>query len=123
MSTYVIGDLQGCAASFDALLERCAFDARDDRVWLVGDLVNRGPDSLAVLHRVIALGDAATVVLGNHDLHLLAVAAGVRKLGRGDTLDALLAAPDAPRLLEWLRHRPARASRIDRQSRDRSSTC
>lgn len=106
MSTYVIGDLQGCAASFDALLNRCGFDARNDRVWLVGDLVNRGPDSLGVLRRVMALGDAATVVLGNHDLHLLAVAAGVRKPGRSDTLGALLAAPDVAQLLDWLRHRP-----------------
>ncbi len=106
MSTYVIGDLQGCAASFDTLLERCAFDARNDRVWLVGDLVNRGPDSLGVLRRVMALGDAATVVLGNHDLHLLAVSAGVRKPGRSDTLGALLAAPDVARLLDWLRRRP-----------------
>jgi bis(5'-nucleosyl)-tetraphosphatase (symmetrical) len=106
MSTYVIGDLQGCAASFDALLERVAFDATRDRVWLVGDLVNRGPDSLAALRRVIALGDAATVVLGNHDLHLLAVSAGVRRAGRGDTLGDILAAPDADRLLDWLRHRP-----------------
>jgi bis(5'-nucleosyl)-tetraphosphatase (symmetrical) len=106
MSTYVIGDLQGCAASFDALLERVAFDATRDRIWLVGDLVNRGPDSLAALRRVIALGDAATVVLGNHDLHLLAVSAGVRRAGRGDTLGDILAAPDADRLLDWLRHRP-----------------
>ncbi len=106
MSTYVIGDLQGCAASFDALLERCAFDPHRDRVWLVGDLVNRGPDSLGVLRRVMALGDAATAVLGNHDLHLLAVAAGLRKSGRRDTLGPLLAAPDAATLLDWLRHRP-----------------
>jgi bis(5'-nucleosyl)-tetraphosphatase (symmetrical) len=106
MSTYVIGDLQGCAASFDALLARIAFDVARDRVWLVGDLVNRGPDSLGTLRRVIALGDAATVVLGNHDLHLLGVSAGVRKAGRGDTLDAVLAAPDAASLLDWLRHRP-----------------
>ena len=105
MSTYAIGDLQGCAQSFDALLNRIAFDARIDRLWLVGDLVNRGPDSLAVLRRVMTLGDAVTVVLGNHDLHLLAVWAGVRKRSRNDTLDGVLAAPDATRLLNWLRHR------------------
>src|SRR5450432_303447 len=99
MPTYAIGDLQGCAASFDALLERVEFDAANDRVWLVGDLVNRGPDSLGVLRQVMALGASATVVLGNHDLHLLAVAASVRKAGRGDTLDALLAAPDADHML------------------------
>lgn len=106
MSTYVVGDLQGCARSFDELLDRVGFDARTDRVWLVGDLVNRGPDSLAVLRRVVALGDAARVVLGNHDLHLLAVAAGVRKPGRQDTLDGVMTAPDAGELLDWLRHQP-----------------
>jgi bis(5'-nucleosyl)-tetraphosphatase (symmetrical) len=106
MSTYVIGDLQGCAASFDALLAQVNFDARRDRVWLVGDVVNRGPDSLGALRRVIALGDAATVVLGNHDLHLLAVAAGVRREGKGDTIADILAAPDRAALLDWLRARP-----------------
>ncbi len=106
MSTYVIGDPQGCAASFDALLDRVAFDPQVDRIWVVGDLVNRGPDSLGVLRQIIALGQSATVVLGNHDLHLLAVSAGVRKPGRGDTLDAVLAAPDADALLAWLRRRP-----------------
>jgi bis(5'-nucleosyl)-tetraphosphatase (symmetrical) len=105
MSTYAIGDLQGCAASFDALLARIRFDASRDCVWLVGDLVNRGPDSLGTLRRAIALGDAASVVLGNHDLHLLAVAAGVRKAGRGDTLADILAAPDVDALLDWVRHR------------------
>ena len=92
MSTYVIGDLQGCAASFDALLERIGFDAANDRVWLVGDLVNRGPDSLGTLRRVIGLGEVAVAVLGNHDLHLLAVSAGVRRSSRGDTLAEILAA-------------------------------
>ncbi len=106
MSTYAIGDLQGCAASFDALLDHVGFDPSTDRAWLVGDLVNRGPDSLGALRRAIALGDAATVVLGNHDLHLLAVAAGVRRRGAGDTLDDVLSAPDADALLDWLRHRP-----------------
>lgn len=106
MSTYAIGDLQGCAQSFDRLLERIAFDRREDRLWLVGDLVNRGPDSLGVLRRVMALGDVATVVLGNHDLHLLAVGAGARRRGRNDTIADVLAAPDAARLLDWLRHRP-----------------
>ena len=106
MSTYAIGDLQGCASSFDALLDRIAFDPHIDRLWLVGDLVNRGPDSLGALRRVMAQGDTATVVLGNHDLHLLAVAAGVRKRGRNDTIDAVLEAPDATPLLDWLRHRP-----------------
>lgn len=106
MSTYAIGDLQGCAASFDALLEHVRFDPSCDRVWLVGDLVNRGPDSLGALRRLIALGDLASVVLGNHDLHLLAVSAGVRKAGRDDTLADVLDAPDAHELLDWLRGRP-----------------
>lgn len=106
MSTYAIGDPQGCAAALDALLERVAFDPAHDRLWVVGDLVNRGPDSAGVLRRIIALGDAATVVLGNHDLHLLAVHAGVRRAGKGDTLDDVLQAPDAVALIDWLRHRP-----------------
>ena len=117
MSTYAIGDLQGCAQSFDALLGRIAFDARNDRLWLVGDLVNRGPDSLGALRRVMALGDAATVVLGNHDLHLLAVSAGVRRRSRNDTLDEVFDAPDAKQLLDWLRHRPL-AHRATVQNRD-----
>ncbi len=106
MSIYVVGDLQGCAASFDALLERIRFDPAVDRVWLVGDLVNRGPDSAAALRAVMGLGRAATVVLGNHDLHLLATSIGARKQGRGDTLAPLLAAPDADALLDWVRHQP-----------------
>ena len=106
MATYAIGDLQGCCEAFERLLERIAFDHAHDRLWLVGDLVNRGPDSLGALRRVKALGDAATVVLGNHDLHLLAVSIGTRKAGKSDTLDEVLAAPDADELLDWLRHRP-----------------
>lgn len=106
MPTYAIGDLQGCAASFDALLDHIGFDPARDRVWLVGDLVNRGPDSLGVLRRVIGLGDAAVSVLGNHDLHLLAVSAARRHAGRGDTIDDVLAAPDARELLDWLRRLP-----------------
>src|SRR6185369_10327648 len=79
MATYAIGDLQGCAEEFDALLTKIEFRASKDTVWLVGDLVNRGPDSLGVLRRVIALGKSAVTVLGNHDLHLLATVAGRRK--------------------------------------------
>jgi bis(5'-nucleosyl)-tetraphosphatase (symmetrical) len=104
---YAIGDLQGCHAEFMALLERIRFDPGRDRLWLTGDLVNRGPASLAVLREVRSLGDAATVVLGNHDLHLLAMAfapAGVRK--REKELEAVLDAPDAAELLAWLRARP-----------------
>ncbi len=106
MSTYAIGDLQGCHAEFVALLERLAFDPRRDRLWLAGDLVNRGPGSLACLREVKALGEAAQVVLGNHDLHLLAVARGGARTRRKDTLAAILEAPDREALLDWLQSRP-----------------
>lgn len=106
MSTYVIGDLQGCFRSFQALLDAIDFDSADDRLWLVGDLVNRGLDSLAVLRFVKALGDRAITVLGNHDLHLLAVASGFERLKRDDTLSEILNAPDREELLDWLRAQP-----------------
>jgi len=107
VALYAIGDLQGCHAQFMALLERIRFDPARDRLWLTGDLVNRGPDSLAVLREVKSLGDCATTVLGNHDLHLLAMAFAprtVRKRERG--LEAVLEAPDASELLGWLAARP-----------------
>jgi len=103
MATYLIGDLQGCCKPLDALLRKIAFDPRVDQLWLVGDLVNRGHDSLSVLRQLSALGGAVTVVLGNHDLHLLAVAEGVVPRGKHDTLDGILAAPDCAELLHWLR--------------------
>lgn len=106
MAVYAIGDVQGCYEPLLALLEQVNFDRRRDRLWLVGDLVNRGPDSLGVLRFVRGMGDAATVVLGNHDLYLLMVAAGFRKRGKDDTLEAVLAAPDRDDLLEWLASRP-----------------
>ena len=106
MTTYAVGDIQGCAGSFDRLLEAIAFDPATDRLWIAGDLVNRGPDSLGVLRRAMALGERATVVLGNHDLHLLAIAAGVRPPAPDDTLDDILAAADRPKLIDWLRCRP-----------------
>src|SRR5512136_2450910 len=106
MSTYAIGDIQGCARTFDRLLERLKFNPRRDRLWLVGDLVNRGPGWLGVLRRVRELGDAVTAVLGNHDLHLLARALGVRKAERDDTLDDVLAARDRDQLIDWLAARP-----------------
>src|SRR3984885_2401419 len=102
MALYAIGDVQGCDAELGALLGAVKFSANRDRLWFVGDLVNRGPDSLKVLRRVRSLGDAATVTLGNHDLHLLAVALGGARLRDDDTLDELLAAPDRDVLLEWL---------------------
>lgn len=106
MATYAIGDLQGCHAEFVELLERLDFNPRHDRLWLAGDLVNRGPASLACLREVMALGDAAEVVLGNHDLHLLAVARGGARLKRRDTLSEILEAPDSDALLDWLQARP-----------------
>lgn len=106
MSVWAIGDIQGCGAEFEALLAAIDFTPGRDRLWLVGDLVNRGPESLAVLRRVRELGDAAITILGNHDLNLLAVAAGLHKPRPSDTLLQVLDAPDADELLDWLRHRP-----------------
>ena len=100
---YLIGDLQGCCAPFERLLAAIGFSPSRDRVYVLGDLVNRGPDSLGVLRRLRALEGAATCLLGNHDLHLLAVAHGVRKPHRSDTLDAILDAPDRDAWLDWLR--------------------
>ena len=105
MSLYCIGDLQGCAAPFARLLEKIDFSRSRDTLFLLGDLVNRGPDSLGVLRRLMALGDAAQCLLGNHDLHLLALWQGVRRPGKSDTMRALLEAPDRDALLDWLRHR------------------
>jgi bis(5'-nucleosyl)-tetraphosphatase (symmetrical) len=102
--TLVIGDVQGCFDELRALLAQAAFDPGRDRLILLGDLVNRGPQSRAVLDYVMALDPQRTVcLLGNHDLHLLAAAHGVRAPGRGDTLDAILQAPDRQRYLDWLR--------------------
>ncbi|NMG64970.1 symmetrical bis(5'-nucleosyl)-tetraphosphatase [Azoarcus indigens] len=102
MATYAIGDIQGCYQPLLALLERCAFDPARDRLWVVGDLVNRGPDSLQVLRFLRSLGPAATVVLGNHDLYLLMVAAGYARREKDDTLFQVLEAPDRDALLAWL---------------------
>lgn len=106
MATYAIGDLQGCYDEFRALLDRLKFEPTRDRLWLVGDLVNRGPGSLAALRYVRSLGDAAVTVLGNHDLHLVMLGEGHSKKRADDTLDAVLAAPDREELLDWLRFRP-----------------
>lgn len=106
MATYAIGDIQGCYAQFLQLLDRIDYRPERDRLWLVGDLVNRGPDSLAVLRWVRSQGERVTTVLGNHDLHLLAVAAGHARLHPSDTLAAVLAAPDSADLLAWLRRQP-----------------
>ena len=106
---YLIGDLQGCCDPLDELLATIAFSPSRDRIHLLGDLVNRGPQSLPVLRRLESLGDAAQCILGNHDLHLLAVAHGVRPPGKGDTLSGILADPRRDALLDWLRHRPMAA--------------
>lgn len=106
MGTYAIGDVQGCFEELTALLAAIGFDRETDRLWFVGDLVNRGPASLATLRFVRDLGEGALTTLGNHDLHLLALAHGFVKGRKDDTLGDVLAAPDCDSLLEWLRHRP-----------------
>jgi bis(5'-nucleosyl)-tetraphosphatase (symmetrical) len=106
MARWAIGDLQGCCDELDELLARIHFSSDRDRIWFVGDLVNRGPQSLKTLRRVRALGDNALCVLGNHDLHLLAVALVGAKLRKSDTLSDVLTAPDREPLIEWLLHRP-----------------
>jgi bis(5'-nucleosyl)-tetraphosphatase (symmetrical) len=105
MATYLIGDLQGCDSALGRLLEKTGFSPSRDTLYFLGDLVNRGPESLAVLRRLIALGDSAKCLLGNHDLSLLAMAHGVRAPHRNDTVDDILDAPDRAALLDWLRHR------------------
>ena len=104
MATYAIGDIQGCLTPLRKLLDRIRFDPSADRLWFVGDLVNRGPRSLEVLRFVKGL--ECVVVLGNHDLHLLAVHCGVAQLRKQDTLQPVLQAPDAEELVDWLRRRP-----------------
>ena len=102
---YLVGDIQGCDGALDRLLEKIDFSPSRDRVYVLGDLVNRGPGSLATLRRLRDLGESATCVLGNHDWHLLAVAAGVRPRHRSDTIDDILDAPDREAGLDWLRQR------------------
>jgi bis(5'-nucleosyl)-tetraphosphatase (symmetrical) len=107
VARYAIGDIQGCCDELRALLKRLDYSADRDELWFVGDLVNRGPQSLETLRFVRALGASATVVLGNHDLHLLALAYGSKRKSKdGDTLDEILDAPDRDQLLEWLSGRP-----------------
>lgn len=106
MTLYAVGDLQGCADAFEWLLETIDYQPARDRLWLVGDLVNRGPDSARVLRKVMALGDSVITVLGNHDLHLLASSTGIRSPASQDTLEDVLSAPDRDALIDWLRHRP-----------------
>ena len=106
MTTFAIGDVQGCYSSLRRLLDSIGFDPAVDDLWFTGDLVNRGPDSLAVLRFLKDLDHCSTIVLGNHDLHLLAVYEGIRSAGKGDTLDDILNAPDVDELMLWLRQQP-----------------
>ncbi len=107
---YLIGDIQGCCDAFDRLLDRIGYSPSRDKIHVLGDLVNRGPASLATLRRLRGFGDSAVCLLGNHDLSLLAVAHGVRKPQRGDTVEDILSAPDRNEWLDWLRGRPLAAS-------------
>lgn len=104
MALYMIGDVQGCDGALQRLLDTVAYSPSRDTLYLLGDLVNRGPDSAAVLRRLMAYGDSAQCLLGNHDLNLLAVAQGTRKPHRKDTLDSVLDAPERNAMLHWLRH-------------------
>ena len=106
MATYAIGDIQGCYKTFRALLKRCEFDPKKDKLWIAGDLINRGPKSLEVLRYVKDLGDRAICILGNHEIFLLALHLGV--IHREDTrfLDPILKAKDSHELFDWIRHWP-----------------
>ena len=104
MASFLIGDVQGCDSALARLLKTIGFSSSRDTLYLLGDLVNRGPDSAGVLRRVMALGGSAHSLLGNHDLSLLAVAHGLRAPHRNDTMDSVLLAPDREPMLEWLRH-------------------
>jgi bis(5'-nucleosyl)-tetraphosphatase (symmetrical) len=106
MATYAIGDIQGCAKTLLALLETLKFNSDVDQLWLTGDLVNRGPDSLKVLRYIYSIKESVKMVLGNHDLHLLAVASGVGTISADDSIYDILNAPDRCDLLEWLRQQP-----------------
>lgn len=106
MAVYAVGDVQGCYAELCSVLEQADFDPSRDQLWLLGDVVNRGPESLRVLRFVRSLGVAARMVLGNHDLHLLAAAEGLQRLRAVDTLQEVLDAPDSAELLDWLKRQP-----------------
>ncbi len=103
MATYAVGDLQGCLEPLQCLLKRVAFDPAKDHLWLVGDLVNRGPQSLETLRFLYSIRESLVCVLGNHDLHLLAIGQNIERLKKADTLREILEAPDRVELLEWLR--------------------
>ncbi|VVP55914.1 Bis(5'-nucleosyl)-tetraphosphatase, symmetrical [Pseudomonas fluorescens] len=103
MATYAVGDLQGCLAALQCLLKQVAFDPTQDRLWLVGDLVNRGPQSLDTLRFLYSIRESLVCVLGNHDLHLLAAGQNIERLKKADTLREIIEAPDCAELLDWLR--------------------
>ncbi|MDV5059395.1 symmetrical bis(5'-nucleosyl)-tetraphosphatase [Vibrio diabolicus] len=109
MATYIVGDIQGCFDELQRLLEQISFSAKKDQLWLAGDLVARGPKSLETLRFVKSLGKSATVVLGNHDLHLLAVAHGIKKVKDKDKTAPIFTAPDKEDLLAWLAQQPLMA--------------
>ncbi|MDH5767267.1 MAG: metallophosphoesterase, partial [Gammaproteobacteria bacterium] len=106
MAIYAIGDVQGCYQQLEQLLDALQFSPEHDKLWFAGDIVNRGPQSLETLRLIKSLGDRAITVLGNHDLHLLAVANGRGKQGKKDTIKNILKAPDKIELLDWLLHQP-----------------
>jgi bis(5'-nucleosyl)-tetraphosphatase (symmetrical) len=106
---YLLGDIQGCCEALEEWMDKVAFSPSRDQLFVLGDLVNRGPASLATLERLQGLGAAATCLLGNHDLHLLAASQGIRKAHRGDTLGDILNSPKRAQHLDWLRHRPLAA--------------
>ena len=106
MTRYAVGDLQGCLKPLQCLLQRAGFKPQQDQLWLVGDLINRGPESLATLRFLKSLGDSTRIVLGNHDLHFLAIAYGTSTPRPHDTLDELLQAPDRDELVAWLIQQP-----------------
>lgn len=106
MTDWAIGDIQGCAKPFFQLLEKTAFNPQHDTLWVAGDMVNRGPDNLSVVRYIKSLGSHARVVLGNHDLHLIAASIGVRSPSSKDTLKDILSAPDSHELITWLRKQP-----------------
>ena len=106
MATYAVGDIQGCYEPLMRLLDKASFNPEKDFLFCVGDLVNRGPESLATLRFLMNLGEQCVTVLGNHDIHLLAMLYGIRQPKANDTIDKILHASDAQEISKWLRHRP-----------------
>jgi bis(5'-nucleosyl)-tetraphosphatase (symmetrical) len=110
MATYFVGDIQGCLDELLLLLDQVSFDKEKDQLWLTGDLVARGPKSLETLRFVKSLDKAAVTILGNHDLHLLAVSQGISRIKEKDKTAPIFTAPDSEELLTWLRHQPLLAA-------------